>query len=103
MCPPQTPPYVTPLHPLQYRGVPAPDKRRYLLQVLSQAGPQAKKTEKERLGLSFESTLPTLMAEPQINDPAASDPAPHPATESSTPDCRVCESWQQMLQGVLGI
>jgi S1-C subfamily serine protease len=43
------------------------------------------------------------MAETQINDPAASEPDPHPATESSTTDCRVCESWQQVIQGVLGV
>ncbi len=43
------------------------------------------------------------MAETQINDPAASEPDPHPAPESSTPDCRVSETWQQMLQGVLGV
>ncbi len=43
------------------------------------------------------------MAETQINDPAASEPHPHPAAEPSTPDCRVSESWQQMLQGVLGV
>ena len=43
------------------------------------------------------------MAETQINDPAASEPDPHPAPESSTTDCRVVESWQQMLQGVLGV
>src|ERR1700751_156934 len=43
------------------------------------------------------------MAETQINDPAASEPDPRPATESSTTDCRVCESWQQVIQGVLGV
>ncbi len=43
------------------------------------------------------------MAETQINDPAASEPDPHAAAESSTADCRVSESWQQMLQGVLGV
>ena len=43
------------------------------------------------------------MAETQKNDPAASEPDPHPGPESSTADCRVCESWQQMLQGVLGV
>jgi S1-C subfamily serine protease len=42
------------------------------------------------------------MAETQINYPA-SEPDPHPATDSSTADCRVCETWQQMLQGVLGV
>ncbi|MGB8064226.1 MAG: serine protease [Candidatus Sulfotelmatobacter sp.] len=43
------------------------------------------------------------MAETQIHDPAASEPDPHPATETSPPDCRVSETWQQMLQGVLGV
>jgi S1-C subfamily serine protease len=43
------------------------------------------------------------MAETQINDPAASEPDPHPAPESSTTDCHVCESWQQVIQGVLGV
>jgi len=39
------------------------------------------------------------MAETQINDPA-SEPDPHPDAESSP--CHVTETWQQMLQGVLG-
>src|SRR6201993_833316 len=39
------------------------------------------------------------MAETQIND-SASEPDPHPGTESSP--CHVTETWQQMLQGVLG-
>ena len=43
------------------------------------------------------------MAETQINDPAAPEPDPHPASDSSTGDCRVSETWQQMLQGVLGV
>ena len=39
------------------------------------------------------------MAETQIND-SASEPDPHPGTEPSP--CHVTETWQQMLQGVLG-
>lgn len=42
------------------------------------------------------------MAETQIND-SASEPDSHPASDCSTGDCHVSETWQQMLQGVLGI
>jgi S1-C subfamily serine protease len=35
------------------------------------------------------------MADPQIPDPAPSDPDP-------SQDCKVCETWQQVIQGVLG-
>lgn len=35
------------------------------------------------------------MAETQITDPAPSDPDP-------SQDCKVCETWQQVIQGVLG-
>ena len=49
-------------------------------------------TEKERLGLSTESTLSTLMAETQINETASSEPDPHPGAESYT--CDVTETWQ---------
>lgn len=36
------------------------------------------------------------MAETQITDPAPSDPDP-------SLDCKVCETWQQVVQGVLGV
>ena len=35
------------------------------------------------------------MADTQITDPAPSDPDP-------SQDCKVCETWQQVIQGVLG-
>ena len=40
------------------------------------------------------------MAETQIADSAASEPDP---ASSQPDDCKVCETWQQMIQGVLGI
>jgi S1-C subfamily serine protease len=38
------------------------------------------------------------MAETQITDPAPSDPDPSQPAQ----DCKVCETWQQVIQGVLG-
>lgn len=52
--------------------------------------------------MSSETAAPTLMAETQINDP---DPATSESLASdsqASPECKVCESWQQMIQGVLG-
>ena len=45
------------------------------------------------------------MAETQIHDSAASepDPLPIPPDQAQTPDCRVCETWQQVIQAVLGV
>jgi S1-C subfamily serine protease len=43
------------------------------------------------------------MADTQINESAPSDPDPalrHPESEQ---ECRVCEIWQQVVQGVLGV
>jgi len=43
------------------------------------------------------------MAETQINESAASEPDPASAPGSlADPDCTVCETWQQVIQGVLG-
>lgn len=41
------------------------------------------------------------MAKTQINEPAAPEPDPHLGAESSP--CHVTETWQQMLQSVLGV
>lgn len=39
------------------------------------------------------------MADTQITDPAPSDPDPSQPQQ----DCKVCETWQQVIQGVLGV
>ena len=44
------------------------------------------------------------MAETQINDPAASEPDPLSVNQSHpSQECNVCDSWQQVIQGVLGV
>jgi S1-C subfamily serine protease len=59
--------------------------------------------KKKDLGLSSETATPTLMAETQINESASSDPDPAPVSPVPTsPECNVCDSWQQVIQGVLG-
>ena len=40
------------------------------------------------------------MTENQITDSAASEPDP---IRQAEPDCKVCETWQQLIQGVLGV
>ena len=41
------------------------------------------------------------MAKTQINESAPSDP--DPSLRKSEPECSVCETWQQVIQGVLGV
>ncbi len=44
------------------------------------------------------------MAETQINDPSASEPDPLPVIQPQpSQECNVCDSWQQVIQGVLGV
>jgi S1-C subfamily serine protease len=43
------------------------------------------------------------MADTQINESAPSDPDPALRHSESEQECRVCEIWQQVVQGVLGV
>jgi S1-C subfamily serine protease len=43
------------------------------------------------------------MADTQITDSAPSDPDPTRPQDQPEQDCKVCETWQQVIQGVLGI
>jgi S1-C subfamily serine protease len=46
---------------------------------------------------------PKLMADTQITDSAPSDPDPTRPQHPPEQECKVCETWQQVIQGVLGI
>jgi S1-C subfamily serine protease len=43
------------------------------------------------------------MADTQITDSASSDPDPTRPQHQPEQECKVCETWQQVIQGVLGI
>jgi S1-C subfamily serine protease len=43
------------------------------------------------------------MADTQITDSAPSDPDPTRPQDQPEQECKVCETWQQVIQGVLGI
>jgi S1-C subfamily serine protease len=43
------------------------------------------------------------MADTQISDSAPSDPDPTRPQNQPEQECKVCETWQQVIQGVLGI
>jgi len=43
------------------------------------------------------------MADTQITDSATSDPDPTRPQDQPEQECKVCETWQQVIQGVLGI
>jgi S1-C subfamily serine protease len=43
------------------------------------------------------------MADTQITDSASSDPDPTRPQDQPEQECKVCETWQQVIQGVLGI
>ena len=43
------------------------------------------------------------MADTQISDSAPSDPDPTRPQHQPEQECKVCETWQQVIQGVLGI
>jgi S1-C subfamily serine protease len=43
------------------------------------------------------------MADTQITDSAPSDPDPTRPHDQPEQECKVCETWQQVIQGVLGI
>lgn len=43
------------------------------------------------------------MADNQITDSAPPDPDPSLKQSQSEPECKVCEVWQQVIQGVLGV
>jgi S1-C subfamily serine protease len=43
------------------------------------------------------------MADTQITDSASSDPDPTRPQNQPEQECKVCETWQQVIQGVLGI
>jgi S1-C subfamily serine protease len=67
-------------------------------------GPPAQETDAEPLAPSSEHATSTLMAESQMNAPRVSEQEPPLANAQPPQDSTiVCDSWQQMVQAVLGV